>query len=309
MRARWRRRSRAAAGRSCRCTSCSRSRRGGSRAPRGRRSGPPWSRYSVTTFEPGASDVFTHGLRRQPARDGVAREQAGGEHHRRVRRVRAARDRGDDDVAVVELASATPSASAIGDARVDVPPRRAAAIASTGRRRCELGRAACRLVRARRRIGGRERQRVELDRVAELLVVVAVVGRQVVLRRRSGTPPARRSARRGPAGASARPATARPRRGRARSCRSRPARADSSSCHRPCSLAYASTSAMSSGGRPENSQVAQRLGVDREDRAGRAELRAHVADRRAVGERQAARGRGRRTRRTCRRRRARAASR
>ena len=35
-------------------------------------------------------------------------------------------------------------------------------------------------------------------------------------------------------------------------------------------------------------QVAQRLGVDREDRAGRAELRAHVADRRAVGQRQRA---------------------
>ena len=33
-------------------------------------------------------------------------------------------------------------------------------------------------------------------------------------------------------------------------------------------------------------EVAQRLGVDREDRAGRAELRRHVADRRAVGQRQ-----------------------
>ena len=33
-------------------------------------------------------------------------------------------------------------------------------------------------------------------------------------------------------------------------------------------------------------EVAQRLGIDREDRAGRAELRRHVADRRAVGERQ-----------------------
>ena len=35
-------------------------------------------------------------------------------------------------------------------------------------------------------------------------------------------------------------------------------------------------------------EVAQRLGVDREDRAGGAELRAHVAERRAVSERQAA---------------------
>ena len=59
-----------------------------------------------------------------------------------------------------------------------------------------------------------------------------------------------------------------------------------SSCHSPCSRAYASTSATSSGGAARELEVAQRLGVDREDRAGRAELRAHVADRRAVGERQ-----------------------
>ena len=41
-------------------------------------------------------------LRAQPARDRVAREQPGAEHHRRVRGVRAARDRRDHDVAVVE---------------------------------------------------------------------------------------------------------------------------------------------------------------------------------------------------------------
>ena len=38
---------------------------------------------------------------------------------------------------------------------------------------------------------------------------------------------------------------------------------------------------------PGEAQVAQRLRVDREDRGGRAELRRHVADRRAVGQRQA----------------------
>ncbi len=42
------------------------------------------------------------GLHLQPALDGVAREQAGADHHARVRRVRAARDRGDDDRAVIE---------------------------------------------------------------------------------------------------------------------------------------------------------------------------------------------------------------
>ena len=41
------------------------------------------------------------------------------------------------------------------------------------------------------------------------------------------------------------------------------------------------------GGPPRETQVAQRLRVDREDRAGGAELGRHVADRRAVGERQA----------------------
>ncbi len=43
---------------------------------------------------------------------------------------------------------------------------------------------------------------------------------------------------------------------------------------------------MSSSGPAGEAQVADRLGVDREDRARRAELRAHVADRRAVGQRQ-----------------------
>ena len=56
-------------------------------------------------------------------------------------------------------------------------------------------------------------------------------------------------------------------------------------------------------------EVAERLAVDREDRAGRAELRRHVADRRPVGEPERVHARGRRTRRTSRPRRARAASR
>ena len=57
------------------------------------------------------------------------------------------------------------------------------------------------------------------------------------------------------------------------------------SCQRPCSLAYASTSATCSAGRPVSVEVLHRLGVDREDRAGGAELRAHVADGGAVGQR------------------------
>ena len=44
-------------------------------------------------------------LDRQPALDGVAGEDPGAEHHRRVRGVRAARDRRDHDMAVVERRS------------------------------------------------------------------------------------------------------------------------------------------------------------------------------------------------------------
>ena len=57
----------------------------------------------MTTFEPGASEVLTHGLDFRPFSHRVAREQAGAEHDRRVRGVRARGDRGDHDVAVVEL--------------------------------------------------------------------------------------------------------------------------------------------------------------------------------------------------------------
>ena len=82
----------------------------------------------MTTFEPGASDVFTHGLDLQPALDRVAREQAGADHHRRVRRVRARRDRGDHDVAVVEL-----GLGAVGERQRDDRRRRGRRPA---RRRC-----------------------------------------------------------------------------------------------------------------------------------------------------------------------------
>ena len=54
----------------------------------------------------------------------------------------------------------------------------------------------------------------------------------------------------------------------------------------PCSLKYASTSFTCSSLRPGEAQVAQRLGVDREDAAGRAVLGRHVGDGRAVGQRQ-----------------------
>ena len=144
-----------------------------------------WSRYSVTTFEPGASDVLTHGFARQAARDGVARQQARGEHHRRVGGVRAARDRGDHDVRRGRARSACrrrASTSTVVSTRCG-DGRRVLVASSwcTGGRRGGLVR--------RRRVGRRERQRRELDR--RLLVVVARRRAAGSPRRRSGTRPAR----------------------------------------------------------------------------------------------------------------------
>ena len=79
-----------AAGRSSRCTSCSRSRPCGSRAPRGRASGPTSRSTRSRPSSPGARLVFTHGLAREAALDRLLREQAGADHHGRVGRVRAA---------------------------------------------------------------------------------------------------------------------------------------------------------------------------------------------------------------------------
>ena len=57
------------------------------------------------------------------------------------------------------------------------------------------------------------------------------------------------------------------------------------SSQRPCSLAYASTSATCCSSRPVRRRYFERLVVDREDRGGGAELRRHVADGGAVGQR------------------------
>ena len=112
-RPRWR--SARAAGRCCRCRSCSRSRRFGSRACRG------------TGDRPGLVEVIGHHpaagreaglhvrLNRQPVLDGLLGQQAGGDHHRRVAGVGATGDGGDHHVAVGEL---VPTGRPDGDGRV-----------------------------------------------------------------------------------------------------------------------------------------------------------------------------------------------
>ena len=94
---------RAAAGRCCRCRWCSRSRPRGSRAPRGRAAGPDFREvlgHDLRARRQAGLDVGRHA---QPAAHGLPREQARPEHHRRVRGVGAARDRGDHDRAVPQL--------------------------------------------------------------------------------------------------------------------------------------------------------------------------------------------------------------
>ena len=149
-------------------------------------------------------------LRRQPARDGVARQQARADHHRRVRRVRARRDRGDDHVAVVEL-----GLGAVGRA-------------SAGRSRRRGRRPARRPSRRRRaRAGGRGTSRRSWPAGRRRGTTPRTPRRPRCgparrgPRAPAGTSPWTRSARRGPAGASGRRATGRRRRGRARASRSR----------------------------------------------------------------------------------------
>ena len=83
----------------------------------------------------------------------------------------------------------------------------------------------------------------------------------------------------------------------------------SGSCQSRFSLQYASTSAIRSALRPVRRRYSSVTLVDREEAARRAVLGRHVPDRRAVGERQRRRARGRSTRRTSRRRRSGAGSR
>ena len=56
----------------------------------------------MTTWEPGASEVFTHGLAFEAALHGIARQQTGAEHDAGVRGVGAAGDGGDHDVAMAD---------------------------------------------------------------------------------------------------------------------------------------------------------------------------------------------------------------
>ncbi len=146
-----------AAGPSCRCRSCSRSRPCGSRAARGTGVRPALVVVLGHDLRARArGSVFTHGLLLQAALDRLLREQAGADHHLRVRRVRAGRDRGDDDAAVLELVVRARD----GDALAAGPDDR-------DRRRVGLGLRGA----ARGLLGGRVARR---ERVRDRLVVASV---------------------------------------------------------------------------------------------------------------------------------------
>ena len=220
----------------------------------------------------------------QPALDRVLREQPGGDHHLRVRRVRARGDRGDHDGAVVELVVGARDGRALvpgrrprwrpARCRAPAPARRRAAARSSGRRPGRCRRPPCRASRSR--------------------------SRRRTCRASRGTPPSRARAARGPAAGAGRRATARRRRGRARRPREYVA-CSLGSCQSMFSLQYASTSAMRSASGPSGAgsrASPRRRGRSRTSRRTRA-----TCSRSSRGRRAAATSSPRRsTRRTCRRR-------
>ena len=174
------------------------------------------------------------GRNRQAARDRVPGEETRRDHHRRVRRVRARRDRGDHDCTVGEIERSTVGQH---DRRASASWSVAPSPADAGQRLREPAFAARErdaiLRPGRTRERRLDRREVELDGLVVLRHGVGVVPETLLLR-------------------------------------------------------VVSTSAMRSSGRPVAAQVAQRLVVDREQRARRSVLRRHVADRRPVLERHAA---------------------
>ena len=228
----------------------------------------------MTTVEPGASDVFTQGLRCRPGLDRVAGQQAGADHHARVGGVGAAGDRGDHDHAVVELervpsSSVTSIASSVSGFAVATPPsamRRARLAAAVG-------------VVVARRVGGRERL---VDRLVAVVELLGGVGIELLHRlQEAGLGASQRHPVLGALG----PGEARLDVAEVELQGVGEGRILGVGVVEHPLLAGVGVDQLDRLGRAAGElQVAQRLGVDREDRAGRAELRRHVADRRPVGE-------------------------
>ena len=205
---------------------------------------PALSRYSATTWEPGASEVLTHGLAFRPLATALRASRPARDHHVRIGGVGAGGDGGDDHVAMAEVViraldrrRACRSSPALPEFAAPWRLAKPALASLSGTRSCgRLGPASegC-------DVGEIERQRVGEDGIGR----VGVCGTCLAPWHRPR--PARRARR----------------------------------CGR-------------------SSQIVERLVIDREEAAGRAVFRRHVGDGGAVRERSCRRGRGRRTRRTCR---------
>ena len=206
--------------------------------------------------------------------DGLLGQQRRADHHRRVGGVGARRDRRDRDRAVVEL-----ELRAVGELDVDRVARPAAA----GRGRGEVPVGAAVAVA----VVGRRRREAGKDSADGLVVPVLVAASPVdVVGERGAEALLGVGQRRpGPAGASGRPATGRRWRGRARASRSSAARRRGRA-RGPAPWRRPRPARAAPRGRPVSLRYSMVSLVDREDRDGGAELRAHVADRRAVGQRQ-----------------------
>ena len=224
----------------------------------------------MTTFEPGRERGLDPRLAGQALLDRLLGQQRRADHHRRVRRVGARGDRGDDHGAVVEHARRSPSAK-LTSTGFDVRPVRAVR-GGVGRR----GRGV--LVRGRRRVGGRE---ALVDRLVDAVlhrVAVDVVGQRLAehrlgrLQRHAVLRALRAGQRRLDGRQVELEGLGELRLGR---------RVVPEAVLLGVGLDEGDLVVLAAG----EAQVAQRLVVDREDRAGRAVLGAHVADRGAVGQR------------------------
>ena len=240
----------------------------------------------MTTFEPGASEVFTHGLERSPRATALRASTPAAHHHRGVRRVGAAGDGGDHHVAVVEREGLPSERHRLGAVAALELVGHGRAGGAGGERRVRLdGRLG---VVSRDAVGGRIGRRVALFDglvvgVSGGLLLAAAAGD---LGQRLAEEPARAAQR-------------------------DPVLRAAGTGERGFHLTQVELDVVGEGrfvgvlvvpqallagvgldqrdlglGAPGQAQVVDRLGVDREDRAGGAELRRHVPDRGAIGDRQ-----------------------
>ena len=215
-------------------------------------------------------------LDREPALDGVAGEDPGAEHHRRVRGVGAARDRGDHDMAVIERR--------LGSVRERDRRSRCVCARPPAGRRCRRGAGLAVVATAvgGGRVGGRKALLQRL--VLVVLWSSSFLGQEVLQRQPEGV------ARLGQRDPVLRALGAGDRRddvGQVQLDLIRERRLlGVLVVPQPLLLGVRLDQRDLLCRAARELEIAQRLGVDREDRAGRPELRRHVADRRAVGQRQ-----------------------